>query len=352
VQPSATKVQTVRILQMGDVTWHVPGHIDDSLRPILSNPEQWLSDSAFVIKQSPAAIVSRIPREAGGAGWILKKFKQRKGAAQLKDLFREGRGLKEMRTSAALENAGIPVARIIAAGESRSNRMLTASYLLTEEFANAQTLNHILVNGAPIPRNLVTAVGLALARFTNAGFVHADLNPGNFLLRSIKTGTEVCLIDLEGVAKSSHVDLPRLAQDFRRFNRRAKAGWVTRLRFLKVYCANVAPALPTRKLAEVILAGQHEWEMRKIGGRRWKVRLHLVNEQARAIMTDPSASFAGNAEGMATASIKAKENNHPGFLLLRTRGKGKIEVGEKTIGFTLHGLMTSRKQEQFHLTLR
>jgi hypothetical protein len=135
-------------------------------------------------------------------------------------------------------------------------------------------------------------------------------------------------------------------------------GWFTPLRFLLLFCANCRPPRAARELAHAISAGRKEWEVRRIGKHRWRVRLHLVNEEARAIMADPESHLSKELPLPAHGGcLQATERpRHPGFVLTRiprkepgpqqsrSRGIGNQEQTEHeamldpcTIALTTHG---------------
>jgi len=327
-----------RTAQIGGLKWRLRGNPSQGkLQQILADPDRWLSNPALILKQSPAAVVARIPGDEPNApGWILKQFRTRTGPARLKNLFRSSRALHEFETAVLLERGGVLTARVVAAAERRKARVLDSCYLVMEEIGEATTLREFLHANehGPARRRALDALAGVLARLHNAGFAHADLNPGNFLVRFANDAALVWLIDLEGIARCSSHSLAGTARELRRLNRRVQVSTFTRLRFLKTYCNGLHPALPARELAEKILAGQREWEIRRIGGRRWKVRLHLVNEQARALMANPLGGFTGATAEARSVRIKSTVANHPGFLLLRTAGKFNQLPDEKTVAFT------------------
>lgn len=327
-----------RTAQIGGLKWRLSGNPPHGkLQQILADPDRWLREPALILKQSPAAVVVRIPGDAPSApGWILKQFRTRTGPARLKNLFRSSRAMNELETATLLERAGVPAAPVIAAAEKRKARVLQCSYLVMEEIGKTTTLREFLHgnHNSQTQRRALNALASALARLRNAGFAHADLNPGNFLVRFTDAGALVWLIDLEGIAHRPGDSLAGIARELRRFNRRVQVPACTRLRFLKTYCNLLQPVVPARGLAEKILAGQREWEIRRIGGRRWKVRLHLVNEQARALMANPLDSFTGSTTKTSSVRIEPTEPNHPGFLLLRTTGAPNRLMDEKTVAFT------------------
>jgi hypothetical protein len=196
---------------------------------ILENPEGFLREHGRASGGRGA-----IARVASGAGPALLLKKYRHGGvlrAVLPDLFvGSGRMLGDLAASERARGHGVPCAAVAGLVLVRGGGPLWSGYLLTEEIADAVTLDRALgsfqegsgeplgTGGASVGRSSAKARHLAeiavrtVRRLHDAGVLHRDLNLRNLLVR----GEEVFVIDLDGarIAES-----PTAAQRFANLSR-------------------------------------------------------------------------------------------------------------------------------------
>lgn len=127
---------------------------------------------------------------AGGGLVFLKQFRVGSGRHPRREALKARIGRapaeREWRALAALHAAGLPVPEPLALGAlPDGDRLLAMAWIEGVPFETA------LLAAAPRARRaLLGALGALLARFHEAGWIHADLHPGNFLVRA---GTPVVL---------------------------------------------------------------------------------------------------------------------------------------------------------------
>jgi len=226
-----------------------------ALQPVLLDPAAFLHDSRSQLQQSAASIVVRVP-----GGFVLKHFRRRK-------LLHASRPLREFRTARLLAAHAIPSVSVVAANRD---------YLITREITSSIPLGDCLV------RMLARVAGL-LAQLHNAGFSHSDLNLANFVV----SPTGLFLVDLEGVKWHRRVTLRQAATDLRRLERRAVLSAEDWQVLLSEYCRQRRPPVDSQILGRQIQRGHREWEVRCVGGLRWRVRPRHLNKKLRLLLENP-----------------------------------------------------------------
>lgn len=180
-----------------------------SLPPgLLEDPESYLRAHA-----GPSAGRGALARivSADGTALLLKKYRHG-GALRtvLPDLFAgTKRMLGDLAASERARASGIPCAAVAGLLLARRAGPLWRGYLLTEEIADAQTLDRAL---AADPRRLAQSAVRTVRRLHDAGILHRDLNLRNLLVRR----EEVFVIDLDG---ARIVPSPTPAQRFANLSR-------------------------------------------------------------------------------------------------------------------------------------
>ena len=231
-----------------------------ALQPVLRDPAAFLHDPRSQLQQSAASIVVRLP-----GGFVLKYFRRRK-------LLHASRSLREFRTAHLLAAHAIPVVRVVAANRD---------YLITREITPTLPLGDCLA------RMLAQVAGL-LAQLHNAGFSHSDLNLANLVV----SPPGLFLVDLEGIKQCRRVTLRRAAADLRRLERRADLPTEDWQALLREYCRQRRPPLDPQTLARQIQRGHREWEVRRIGGLRWRVRPRHLNKNLRQLLESPDTAVS------------------------------------------------------------
>jgi tRNA A-37 threonylcarbamoyl transferase component Bud32 len=236
-------------VEAGGLRWHLhPLANPAALRPILENPEAWLTDPALHLKHEQVVTVARVPAPTPGTpDLVLRRLNYGKPLHRLRDVFRPTRVLRAFRHAWRLETAGVPTPRALAAAEVRRLRCPVVAYLITEYVPGAVTLKEHLARHAALNRGQVLALADLLARLHNHGYSHRDLQGTNLLLDD---RLRPWLIDLDAVRRfrrlserRAALDLGRLAWEFVRYPRVLR--WNAR-RFLRRYCQqrHLEAALP------------------------------------------------------------------------------------------------------------
>ena len=136
------------------------------------------------------------------------------------------RAFREFRLLAALADAGLPVARPIAARYVRSGPCYRAD-LLTRRIEQARTLARVLRDGDAMP-DLGVRIGTTIACFHIAGAWHADLNANNIM---VDDAGGVWLIDFDRGrlraprASWQHANLARLRRSLAKLGLDRDAGF-------------------------------------------------------------------------------------------------------------------------------
>jgi tRNA A-37 threonylcarbamoyl transferase component Bud32 len=325
----------VQTIVAGGLTWRVTGeNPGPKLQKLFNAPDDFLRQPDLVLKKSAVATVARIPGD-GEAFWILKQFRPRKGFKVLKGL-RQSRAIREFETAALLQKAGILTPRAIAVAERRRGPMLQSGYLLTEGIPNAITLRDFLAEETSAAKRarVVKTFAETLGELYRAEFAHSDLNPANFLVQVSETNVRIWFIDLEGIQSSRPLSVSGIARDLRRLNRRVQVPPVVRVRFLKQFCQACEMQWSAEDVAALMWAGHREWEVRRFGKYRWKVRMNLLNGQARELMAQPDAIVGRASVGDRSVNVQATEKYHPGFVMLQVKGDPAESIDNKTVGYT------------------
>jgi len=224
----------------------VAGLVDS---PLLHAPTQ-------AIKQSAQTTVTLIPATATAQdALLLRRNNYGRLATRLRDCLRTSAAERAYRASLLLEKAGIPAARVIAAGTRRVLRVPIAAYALMEPIAPSHTLREYWEKHRHLPLPVVRRLAELIADLHQRGFTHGDLTINNVLLdNSLKPW----LIDLDRVKagrrpvtqRETVEDLHRLARHLHTLGKRAE---FTALRLLKLYCARRRWTGQERALAEAVL---------------------------------------------------------------------------------------------------
>lgn len=228
------------------------------------------------------------------------KHSRPRGLRQMvKDWFRPSRAHRAFRLARRLEQAGIPTARHLAAGEKRFGLHLQANCLIMEEVTGFRSWydydNQFPDEAHRTP--VIRAFGRMLAALHNAGYTHADPVRTNFMVRlGSPVHAEMVLIDLDGVQPRECVSLDMALEDLRHALTRTPATVREHHWFLVEYCRARTPQLSPRELRWELLpkpwvrqGGQRldEWVIESHGGLRWRARQSLVQAHAKAIMDSP-----------------------------------------------------------------
>ncbi len=219
---------------IGGLRWWVRlDFFNEKLRTLLENPDAALEKCAKLFKSGP----HRQSTVGSFGGLVLKRFNVKNRLNYVKDLFRPSRAFRAYRKAYHLELLGLPTPRPVAAAERRALRVLTRSYLVTEEIPGATDLGVLLKSGQRPTRELVTQTAELIAQLHEEGFSHSDLKETN-IVRD-QTG-KLYLLDLDALnyvrsvsGERAAADLDRLARGAAKYPNVARAD---RRLFLYSYC--------------------------------------------------------------------------------------------------------------------
>jgi tRNA A-37 threonylcarbamoyl transferase component Bud32 len=283
--------------------WEVePGWAGDKFRTWLADPNRLLGRPAEIIARIPPNPNTRVARVQvpEHPRPLIVKYSTPRGIRQIvKDWFRHSRAVRAFRLAKLLEEAGIPTARHLAAGEKRFGRHLEAYCLIMEEVTGFRSWydydNQFPDRAHRVP--VIRAFGRMLAMLHNAGYTHADPVRTNFMIRLCSPShAEMVLIDLDGVQPCEHVSPEMALEDLRHALARTPATVREHHWFLTEYCRSRNPRLSPRELRWELLPGpadklgglqSDELAIESRGNLPWHVRRPLVHAQSEAIMNAP-----------------------------------------------------------------
>lgn len=223
--------------QRSGLCWTVrTGMAERMLDAVLAAPDAFLTDPTQHFKNSRNVTIARIPR-TGQTGWVLRRLNYGKPLHRLRDSIRPTRAHRAFNHGLLLEQAGVPTARVLAAGEVRRLGWPVRAYLLTEEIPGAVTLQQLLRTYPSSVEQPLANLAETLARLHEAGFSHRDLKASNVLFDD---QMRPHLIDLDGVRRmrgpsqdQAVADLARLAKDMMTAPTFSNEDWHS---FLQTYC--------------------------------------------------------------------------------------------------------------------
>ncbi len=159
-------------------------------------------DLASILKENRHRTVIRLASENSATAWILKKYRHRGAATQLRHGLGSSHARREYRALQRVSEWGLRAPRPLAFGEERKGLLVSEGALVMEEVPEAAPLTTRLVElfGRGGPEDLETAraalfaAGHAARIFHERGGHHPDLHGGNFLCSKGEPGLFV--IDL------------------------------------------------------------------------------------------------------------------------------------------------------------
>jgi 3-deoxy-D-manno-octulosonic acid kinase len=224
-------------LRAGPERWRLrSAALANALTHVLSDPERVFAMTEAILFQSAMVTVARVEVPLAGQ-WLLRRYQYLKPSARNKDMLRPALVMRGFRLALALEEAGLPTPRVLAAGIRRKFWVPQTSYLLVAEVPEAVKLARFAASSSGANCRAVAAVAGVIARLHQKGFHHGDLTINNVLLDAQGAPW---LIDLERASRKlaplswrwSVDDLHRFARHFARFS---PAGQRSALRLLKSY---------------------------------------------------------------------------------------------------------------------
>jgi hypothetical protein len=227
-------------LSIGTAQWEVRSSaVVESISDLLRQPDNYLERKEGLIHDTFMVTLGRVSLPTSASHrLLLRRNNYGKPAAKWRDTFRTAGPFRAFRSALEMERAGLPAARVLAAGIRRAWRVPQAGYLLVEEIPNAVTLASLAQRPAGLSRRGIRRVVGDIVRLHENGFIHGDLTINNMLLDD---GGQPWFIDLERTRRvRGAVNWQQAINDFHRFARHfGKFSAVVRfgaLRLLKDYC--------------------------------------------------------------------------------------------------------------------
>ena len=280
--------------------------------------QAWLdAGQAQIVKNAPHCSVYRVTLP--GLDFHLKHYHPADARSRARSLLRVGKARAEADRTRAASERGVPTLEVLAVGESAAG-----SFLLTRTVDGARPLTDFLETVLPafaarrrarVRQRLAVALGRILARMHDAGVVHADLHPGNLLLRlGPDDEPHLWLIDLYAVRLVAPLGRRQARDNLVVLNRwfALRSGRSDRRRCWEAYqAARAAPdgSRPNeavrdleRRTLESNLRFWHMKDRRCLGGNRWFRRVRsavaaghavadLDADALAALLADPDAPF-------------------------------------------------------------
>jgi len=221
----------------GLVCWRLrSASLADPLSQVLDDPERVFQLSEAILVQTPLVTVARVGLPVSGR-WLLRRYRYLKPSARNKDILRTALVMRGFRMALAVEQAGLPTPRVLAAGIHRKFWVPQTSYLLVEEVPGAVKLARFAASSSGADHRVAAAVAGVVATLHQKGFHHGDLTINNVLLDAQGLPW---LIDLERASsKPAPLNWSQSVDDFHRFARHfskfSAAGQRGALRLLRNY---------------------------------------------------------------------------------------------------------------------
>ena len=227
-------------LRIGSVRWVVrSAAVSESIQGLLQEPEANFASKQSLIHDTWLVSLAPVPVPVAANGRaLLRRTNYGKRHARWRDFFRTAGPLRAFQNALAMEQAGLPTPRVLAAGVARKLNVPQVGYLLVEEIAPATTLAMLARQAGGLSGTAVRRVAGEIARLHGQGFLHGDLTINNVLLDG---EGRPWFIDLE---RARHVGRPvnwrQAVDDFHRFARHvgkfSPGAQMSALRLLKHYC--------------------------------------------------------------------------------------------------------------------
>jgi tRNA A-37 threonylcarbamoyl transferase component Bud32 len=289
--------------------------------------DEWLAAGlATVVKERPHRTVYRV--RLPGNDFHVKVLRPGRHPWPSRWLRRAVR--REHERTLAVAARGVPAPRALAFGEP-SGAGPALGYLVTRTVPDAQPLSRFLESVPPpaLRQILARALGEFLARMHQAGVVHADLHPGNLLLRLDHEGRpHLYLVDLADVRVGPPLGRRASQDNLVVLNRwfALRASRTDRLRFWRAYDpAARADTRTPRHLEERTLASNLAFWRRRdprcLGSNRYFRRINgggLAGHAVADLPADVLAPFLADPD---------EPFRRPGVRVLKqTRSSAVVEL--------------------------
>lgn len=311
-------------IRHGGLCWRPAADAAGELAALLAGGlplDAWLAGGqATVVKQTPHRTVYRIVLP--GLDVHLKHYRG-EPRDHFRRLFRGSRGRREFDLTSEVARRGVPSLGVIGYADGNSLLGKLDSCFVTRTLPDAVSLLDFLETTLPalaarrralLQQRLAEAVGRLLAVLHGAGVCHADLHPGNILLRLIDDQPELVLIDLGMVRLSGPLRWPAARANLIVLDRWFALRWsrTDRRRAWRAYCRGrpdlgldepTAAAALEEATHESLLGQLRAFDRRCFGGNRHFRAVHangvsgycvsdLDPAAVAALLADPDAPFA------------------------------------------------------------
>jgi len=232
--------------------------------------------------------------------------------AWIRDILRPPKARLEFDNSLALRSHGIGCTEPLAWGMS-DGLWPGDSFIVTREQSNAEPLDLFLERPLTPPRRreLAVALGAYLAKLRDAGVVHPDAHPGNFLIEWIDS-PRFYLLDVHAVQTSTSPADGNLVLLNRWFQMRSTR--MDRLRFWRAYTSQKSKVLPKELESQTRESNRRFWQnrlSRYLGNNREYrqirgpgVRGHAVKELPEELLSLWIADSDGVFQGATSTLLK------------------------------------------------
>jgi tRNA A-37 threonylcarbamoyl transferase component Bud32 len=265
VQSHASKVARVIQREHDRIRWE----LQPDFAPLL---EDVLKSAGETVKESPVKRVSR--HVAGGKTFYVKRYLHHAVPLRpLKFFFKPTQAQREWDLAQELEARNIPIVRHVALGERRTWAGTLESILITEGF-----------EGVPLSPTMKVDLSTVLAfvgRMHDQGVLQEDLHPANLLART--DPFELRLVDLDGARVLASLTVQQRQENLALLRTFLP---VPISRELDEQSRELRKHLLQRR-SRRCLRSNREFARQRLGALKWQVRLPLVNETVRRVLSEP-----------------------------------------------------------------
>lgn len=211
----------------------------------LSHPEDVVRDEAKLLKSPIPGSGTRVARIATATRTLVVKEYRTPGIRETgKAVIRGPRAVRAFQMLLRLQRLGIATIRPLAAAHERGKPW--HSILVTEQLTLCQRLYDYAAHSRRHRSKTIAPLARILAALHNAGLLHRDAHPANFLVK-VGSALELYLVDVDGVRETRKVTLRHAARDISRLLVHLQIPKQERLRFALVYCRERHPPVAPRR---------------------------------------------------------------------------------------------------------
>ncbi len=332
----AKATETLETVRANGQVWHFRAGAAELLGGIPDIVDWERRGWASLVKKNLQRSIWRVALPGGAI--YFKLCRTNTPRAWIRDILRPPKAQLEFENALALQSRGIGCTEPLAWGMS-DGLWPGDSFIVTREQSNAEPLDLFLTRPLTSSRRRTMAVafGHYLAKLRDAGVVHPDAHPGNFLLEWIDA-PRFFLLDVHAVQTSPTAVDRNLVLLNRWFQMRSTR--TDRLRFWRAYTSQNSKSLPKELETQTRESNLHFWqnrlsryvgnnrEYRKI--RRPGVRGHAVKDLPDELLlkwiADPDAVFqvASILKDSRSSTVAIFEHGGKKYIAKRFRRSGLL----------------------------